>query len=90
MLFGIKNLDISAKNFHFSEDVLEVITNAIGGWISLCLENRQDLEVMEWLHSIKTNQVAYELAYACIYYFIPYFLTRSALKWNKSTELEGW
>jgi hypothetical protein len=47
------------------------------------------MSVTDWLHSIsRTNKVGYELAYACIHYFIPYWVTRSAIKWNKMEQME--
>ena len=46
--------------------------------------------MIEWLHNIKPNKNAYELAYGCIHYFIPYFITRAALKWNKFSDIEVW
>jgi len=29
------------------------------------------------------------MVYACYYYFIPYWITRSALKWNKVDDMKG-
>jgi hypothetical protein len=40
-----------------------------------CLENNPTLTPVQWLDSIISNQPAYELAYACIFYFIPYWVT---------------
>ena len=42
----------------------------------------------EWLSTLKTNRQEYEVAYAYIYYFVPYWITRSAMKWNKHMEME--
>ena len=38
----------------------------------------------------KGNMAAYEIVYATIYYFILYFITRSAIKWNKPNIAEMW
>ena len=51
--------------------------------------NPSNLSFTDWLHSIKPNRNAYKLAYACINYFIPYWVTRSALKWNKVDDMKG-
>ncbi len=40
-------------------------------------------------HFQDTNPVAYELAYACYYYFIPDWVTCSAFKWNKVDDMKG-
>ena len=87
---GFTKLDAEVKNFHYSEDFLEIVTIAISDWIAKCLAKlQQKPSVTDWLHSIKGNRIAYELAYACIHYFIPYFATRSAIKWNMNT-IESW
>ncbi len=67
------------------------MTITISDWIAKCLDRLPTkLSITNWLHSIKQNRIAYELAYACIHYFIPYFATRSALKWNLSTTEKWW
>jgi hypothetical protein len=76
-MLGYKSLDESVANFHYSEDFLEIVTIAIFMWIQKAVENAPgNPTITEWLHSIKKNRVAYELAYACIHYFISYWLTR--------------
>ena len=76
-MLGYKSLDESVANFHYSEDFLEIVTIAIFMWIQKAVENAPgNPTITEWLHSIKKNRVAYELAYACIHYFILYWLTR--------------
>ena len=39
---------------------------------------------IELMHRVKPNSHMYELLYACIYYFAPYFVMRSAIKWVKN------
>lgn len=88
-ILGIPNLDLEANNFHNAEDFLEIVTIAVTDWVEMCVKEYRDykkdqnLTALEWLHDIKTNRQAYELGYACIHYFIPYWVTRSTLKWNK-------
>lgn len=83
-------LDEKAKVFHYAEDFLELVTCAVGSWIKDRMRDSQEDDVNTWLHSIKHHRNAYELAYACIHYFVPYWLTRSALKWNRYEEMENW
>jgi hypothetical protein len=89
-LLGFKKLDPKAANFHYAEDFLQILTIAVHAWIVRCLAANPRLTSLQWLSSIKRNTVAYELAYACIYYFIPYWATRSALKWNKYEDIQNW
>jgi hypothetical protein len=88
-MLGFKKVDKTANNFHYAEDLLEKVTNAIEKWIKKSMENTPgNPSLTDWLHSIKPNRNAYELAYACINYFVPYWITRSALKWNKVDEMK--
>ena len=86
---GFSTLDLDVNNFHHAEDFLEIATIAISDWINKCVQEYRKvkknpgLTVLQWLHKIKCNQPAYELAYACIHYFVPYWVTRGSLKWNK-------
>ena len=92
-VLGFRTLDAEAKNFHYAEDLLEMVTIAISNWIEQCVEFRraEGITVAEWLHDIgQYNKPAYELAYACIHYFVPYWHTRAALKWNKIEDMEVW
>jgi hypothetical protein len=89
-VIGFRTLDAKALNFHYAEDLLQMVTLAIFNWIITSRQQHQHLSIMEWLHSIKQNKVAYETAYACIHYFIPYWVTRSAIKWNKFDSTEEW
>jgi hypothetical protein len=91
-VLGFSKLDKKADNFHYAEDLLEMVTVAIQRWIIKCLaEHPPGTTVSKWLEYIRTrNVVAYETAYACIHYFIPYWITRSALKWNKINDMEIW
>ena len=67
-----------------------MVTLAIGQWITECFEKSTYINISDWLHSIKGNRLAYELAYACLHYFIPYWATRSSLKYNKFADSEVW
>lgn len=85
------SLDPEAKNFHYAEDFLEMVTIAVQKWIQSSLAAHPDKTVMQWLHELHSkNRNAYELAYACIHYFIPYWITCSSIKWNKMSEMEKW
>ena len=76
-MLGYRSLDKTVANFHYAEDFLEMVTIAIFLWVQKAYAKSQgNITITEWLHSIKKNRVAYELAYACIHYFIPYWLTR--------------
>lgn len=78
-LLGYSSLDKEVKNFHYAEDFLEVVTIAIFQWIQASMQNwPDDWNVIDWLHDMKAkgNRVAYELGYACYWYFIPYWVTR--------------
>ena len=86
---NFRNLDENADKFHYAEDLLEIVTIAVFNWIQQCLAETM-LEPMQWLHHIWENKNAHELAYACIHYFIPYFVLRSAIKWNKHEDMEVW
>ena len=87
-VIGFKKLDAEALNFHYAEDLLEMVTIAIGDWINNCLAKHHNITVMQWLHAIKSNRPAYETAYACIHYFVPYWLTRASIKWNRVGDVE--
>lgn len=87
-VLNFSSLDPAAKNFHYAEDFLQMITIAIWSWIDACLKNHPRLTVMQWLHKIRRNKNAYELAYACIHYFIPYWVLRSAIKWNRHKDVQ--
>ena len=95
-VLGFRTLDKSAKVFHYAEDLLEMVSIGISQWIEdeMAEVTAQEgcpegFNVIDWMHHIKeTNRNAYELAYACFYYFVPYWRTRSALKWNKKDNMK--
>lgn len=91
-VLNFKSLDIEVSHFHYSEDFFEMVTIALQRWIQECMAafNDPTLTVIGWLDAISNNRVAYETAYACIYYFIPYWNTRSAIKWNKIDAMQQW
>ena len=94
VILGFSSLDDEAVNFHYAEDFLEMVTIAIQKWIDSCLQNysrhNNNFTITEWLHSIRRNKPAYELAYACIHYFIPYWETRAAIKANCAQDMDVW
>ena len=79
-MLGFSSLDKEANNFHYAEDFLQMVTVAIFKWIQACfaLFNNPPpgYDVIDWLEEILENRIAYELVYACYYYFIPYWVTR--------------
>ena len=91
-ILGFKHLDKNANNFHYTEDFLEVVTIGIYNWIVNCIKKipGRKPSIADWLHSRKGNRRAYELAYACLHYFIPYWVCRSAIKWNQADKMEEW
>ena len=89
-IIGFRSLDLKAVNFHYAEDLLQMVTIAIHKWIVACMQHFPHMTMIQWLHHIKPNRVAYETAYACVHYFIPYWITRSAIKWNKFEDSHKW
>ena len=88
-VLGFKSLDKKADNFHYAEDLLEMVTLSVFKWMEKAMENiPTGQSIVEWMHTIKDHRNAYELAYACYYYFVPYWVTRSALKWNKFEDMK--
>ena len=87
---GYSSLDREVKDFHYAEDLLEMVTLTIVKWIDESMAMCPGLTINQWLCKIKSNKPAYELAYAFVHYFILYWNTRSALKWNKIEEMESW
>ena len=87
-IITFKFLDRDCKNFHYGEDLLEMVTIAVSAWIEQSLAERPGWTVTDWLESIIMNEPAYELAYACIHYFIPYWITRATIKWNSFDDME--
>ena len=85
---GFKTLDLEAGVFHYAEDFLQIVTIAVLEWIKKCVTFRQDMDITDWLNSLHPNENAYELAYACIYYFIPYWIFRGIVKYNIYLEVE--
>jgi hypothetical protein len=88
ILQGYSTFDAEANNFHYAEDILQMVTIAVCEWVKKSLPRGENRSITQWLHSLKVNPNAYELVYACIYYFIPYWVTRSALKWNKHEHMK--
>jgi hypothetical protein len=90
-ILGLTKLDLDAKVFHMAEDILQQITFAI---LSIMREMMRIMgcdTAISLMHRVKGNSQVYELLYACIYYFAPYFVMRSSIKWSKSEMiLEFW
>jgi hypothetical protein len=87
-ILGFSSLDLEANNFHYAEDLLQMVTIGIMQWIKQCMTKMQIENCTTWLHEIRSNKQAYELAYACIYYFIPYWYTRSVIKFNVTIDFD--
>lgn len=65
-------LDLEAKVFRYAEDFLQIVTVAILVWLSCFHVNFPGFSYVQILNALKPNSHAYELLYACIYYFCPY------------------
>ena len=85
-----KSVDLECKNFHYGEDLLQIIILSILKWIRSSMIKLNKQNPLMWLHRIKPNSNAYELAYACIWYFVPYWITRSAIKFGSNNTKELW
>lgn len=88
-ILGYRSLDEKVLNFHYAEDLLQMVTIAIHKWIQESMQN-SNLTVTQWLDRLQPNQPLYELVYACVFYFIPYWVTRAAIKWNKFADSLNW
>jgi hypothetical protein len=90
-VLGFSSLKKDVPHFHYAEDLLQIVTIAVCKWIEESMKNMpDDFSVIDWMHHFHNNNpVAYELAYACYYYFVPYWVTRSALKWNKVDDMKA-
>ena len=71
-ILGFSSLDLEANNFHYAENLLQIVAIVIMQQIKQCMQKIKIENCTTWLHEIHNNKQAYELAYACIYYFIPY------------------
>ena len=87
-ILGFSSLDLEANNFHYAEDLLQMVTIGIMQWIKQCMLKMKIENCTTWLHEIRSNKQAYELAYACIYYFISYWYTRAVIKFNVTIEFD--
>jgi hypothetical protein len=95
-LLGFSVVDKKAKVFHYAEDLLEMVTIGVSKWVEGSMQRFQALDpeadsfnVIDWMHHIKNkNRNVYELVYACYYYFVPYWRTRSTIKWNKHEDMK--
>lgn len=85
---GYRELDLEAKNFHYAEDFLEIVTIGILNFALPLLEKRSNLTVQQWLHTLKPHSNLYEVIYACFYYFVPYWCTRRMIRYNDHENLE--
>jgi hypothetical protein len=79
-ILNYSNLDLKCDNFHYGEDFLELVTLAITSWYMNLARKHPTMTPTDILHHYKMNSQVYELLYAFIYYFAPYWLTRSAVK----------
>ena len=83
-VLGLNKLDLEAKVFYMAEDIIQQIMLSIltvMHEMMRIMNIKTPIELMYW---VKLNSHMYELLYACIYYFTPYFMMRSAIKWAKN------
>lgn len=83
-----KNLDLEANNWHYAEDILEIITMAIFLWLKKYVPDVRD--VVGFMHRCKRHKQLYEIIYLFVYYLVPYWITRSSIKYNMPDHLELW
>lgn len=83
-----KTLDLEAGVFHYAEDFFMMVTICVLEWMKKCVTFKKGMTATEWLKTLHPNENAYELAYACIYYFIPYWIFRGVVKYNIHDEVE--
>ena len=73
-------LDVTARNFHFAEDFLQLVTLAVIRLMSELMTTHVNQTPTAILTLYVGNSQVYELIYMLIYYLCPYWVTRSALK----------
>ena len=66
IILNYSTLNLTAEDFHYAEDFLQIVTLAIFKWCSKCMENIKINSPTDFLHSIRGNKPAYELTYALI------------------------
>lgn len=81
---GLNKVDLEANNFHYAESILQTITIACLKYMRFLMRIYNEKVPISLMHRLKPNSRVYELLYATIYYFGPYFIMRSALKFAKT------
>ena len=87
---GYSNLDVKCSNFHYAEDFLQLVTIALLIWAEDALVLCGHTVLTNLLHSFHKNSRVYEVLYMLIYYLLPYWHTRSALKTGNSMLLTNY
>ena len=55
-VLGFKSLDKKADNFHYAEDLLEMVTLSVFKWMEKAMENIPTGQfIVEWMHTIKDH-----------------------------------
>lgn len=57
-------------------------------WLKQVVSNPDD--IVQFMQDCSNNIQAYELIYMFIYYLVPYWITRSSIKYNHKNEMELW
>lgn len=83
-ILGFKSFDLKAKNYHYAEDFLQLLTIGLLKWSEKLMETAKISTPAELLHLLHNNCQVYELLYLLYYYLCPYWYTRSAIKGGKS------
>ena len=78
------NLDVSAKNFHYAEDFLQLVTLALIRLVSELTAFHANCSITDLMNMYEQNLQVYQLVYLLSYYLCPYWLTRSAIKSGNS------
>lgn len=78
------NLDVSARNFHYAEDFLQLVTLALIRLVSELTAFHANCSITDLLTMYEQNSQVYQLVYLLSYYLCPYWLTRSAIKSGNS------
>ena len=82
-------LDVTARNFHFAEDFLQLVTLAVIRIMSELMSFHANCTPVQILAIYAKNLHVYELIHLLIYYLCPYWMTRSAIKSRNSTMINN-
>ena len=79
-ILNYSNLDLSARNFHYAEDFLQLVTIALVQIASEIMRFHAITTATDVLTLYEANSHVYKLLYMLFYYLCPYWVTRSAIK----------